>query len=147
MHKSITSTMQGKPPTAEDKQALLAFLATLKAPPNPFRTADGGLSEAAARGKKVFYSPKAACVDCHNGPYYSDGKIHDVGLGSESDQYQGYNTPSLIGVYRKVRWLHSGRARDLERVINELHSPEKVNGEGELTEQESADLIEFLKSL
>jgi cytochrome c peroxidase len=119
----------------------------LHSPPNPFRRPDGGLSEAARRGKKVFFSRKAACADCHNGPHLSDGKIHDVGLGSQSDHYRGYNTPSLVGVYRKVRWLHSGRARSLQRVINDLHSPENVNGDGELTEQESADLIEYLKSL
>jgi hypothetical protein len=68
-------------------------------------------------------------------------------LGSDQDAYQGYNTPSLIGVYRKVRWLHSGRARDLNRVVTDLHRPELVNGEDELTEQQAADLIEFLKSL
>ncbi len=147
MEKSITSTMQGTSPSDEDKRALIAFLATLKSPPNPFRQPDGSLSEAAERGKKVFFSRKAACADCHNGQHYSDGKIHDVGLGSESDFYKGYNTPSLVGVYRKVRLLHSGRARDLQRVVNDLHRPELVNGEGELTEQESADLIEFLKSL
>lgn len=147
MEKSITSTMMGKSPSEEDKRALIAFLATLQSPPNPFRQPDGSLSEAAQRGKAVFYSRKAACIDCHNGPYYSDGKIHDVGLGSESDVYQGYNTPPLVGVYRKVRLLHSGRARDLDRVVNDLHRPEHVNGEGGLTEQESADLIEFLKSL
>jgi cytochrome c peroxidase len=147
MHKSITSTMQGKAPSSEDKRALVAFLSTLEPPPNPYRAADGGLTEAAKRGKKVFYSRKAGCADCHNGPNFSDGKIHDVGLGSESDHYQGYNTPSLVATYRKVRWLHNGRARSLERVVNELHSPDQVNGEGELSEQESADLIEFLKSL
>ena len=147
MEKSITSTMQGEPPSSEDKRALIAFLATLKSPPNPFRNSDGTLSDAAKRGKKVFFSRKAACADCHNGPNYSDGKIHDVGLGSKSDHYKGYNTPSLIGVYRKVRLLHTGRARDLDRVINDLHRPEMVNGEGDLSEQEAADLIEFLKSL
>jgi cytochrome c peroxidase len=147
MEKSITSTMQGEEPSEEDKQALIAFLKSLPVPPNPFRGPDGSLSEAAQRGKQVFFSRKAACIDCHNGPHYTDGKIHDVGLGSESDFYQGYNTPPLTGVYRKVRLLHSGRARDLRRVIEDLHRPELVNGEGELTEQESADLIEFLKSL
>lgn len=147
MEKSITSTMQGKPPSAEDKRALIAFLSTLKPPPNPYRMADGSLTEAAQRGKKLFFSRKAGCSDCHHGPRFTDGKIHDVGLGSDKDVYKGYNTPSLVGVYRKVRLLHSGRARDLERVINDLHSPERVNGEENLTEEESADLIAYLKSL
>jgi DNA-binding beta-propeller fold protein YncE/cytochrome c len=147
MEKSITSTMQGEAPSAQDKQALIAYLATLKPPPNPFRTAEGKLTDAAKRGKTVFFNAKAGCADCHNGPRFTDGQIHDVGLGSDKDAYQGYNTPSLIGVYRKVRLLHSGRARDLKRVINDLHSPGRVNGNGDLTDEESADLIEYLKSL
>ncbi|MDC0288064.1 beta-propeller fold lactonase family protein [Rubripirellula sp.] len=147
MEKSITSTMQGEAPTTEDKQALIAYLSTLKSPPNPFRQADGSLNAAARRGKQVFFSPKAGCADCHNGPRFTDGQIHDVGLGSDKDAYKGYNTPSLVGVYRKVRLLHSGRARDLERVVSDLHSPGRVNGEGELSEEQTADLIEYLKSL
>lgn len=147
MEKSITTTMQGKLPSEDDKRALIAYLATLRPPPNPFLGTNGKLSDAALRGKKIFYSTQAGCADCHNGPLYSDGRIHDVGLGSDQDAYKGYNTPSLIGTYRKVRWLHSGRARDLNRVVTDLHRPELVNGEGELTEQQAADLIEFLKSL
>jgi hypothetical protein len=146
MHQSFTTTMLGEAPSDEDKHALLTFLGSLQAPPNPFRPG-GELTEAGKRGKLVFESSKAACADCHNGPHLSDGKIHDVGLGSPTDRYQGYNTPSLLGVYRKLRLLHSGRARSLERVVTDLHSPEKVNGEGELSEQETADLIEYLKSL
>lgn len=147
MHKSITSTMQGKPPSEPDKQALIAYLQSLQESPNPFRSIDGALSEAAKRGEKIFNSSKAACADCHHGPYFTDGKIHDVGLGSDDDYYDGYNTPSLRGLYRKVRWLHSGRARTLNRVINDLHSPGNVAGHGTFSEQESADLIAYLKSL
>ncbi len=146
MHKSFTSTMLGQKPSQADKQALIAFLASLQAPPNPFLQ-DGKLSEAAKRGKLVFESSQAACADCHHGPFFSDGKIHDVGLGSDSDHYHGYNTPSLLGVYQKLRLLHSGRARSLERVVTDLHSPERVNGEGDLSQQQVADLIEYLKSL
>ncbi len=146
MHKSFTSTMLGSAPSDKDKKALIAFLSSLEPPPNPFRE-QGGLGESAKRGKLLFESSKAGCADCHNGPSFSDGKIHDVGLGSPTDYYQGYNTPTLLGVYRKLRLLHSGRAKTLERVVSDLHSPEKVNGEGELSEQETADLIEYLKSL
>ncbi|MEO2018249.1 MAG: hypothetical protein ABGZ53_28185 [Fuerstiella sp.] len=147
MHKSMTSTMLGRDPNDRDVRALLAYLDALESPPNPFLNSDGSLSEAARRGQQVFTSGKAGCADCHNGPQFTDGKIHDVGLGSDKDFYDGYNTPSLRGVYRKVRLLHSGRARSLERVVSDLHSPEKVSGEGQLTEQETADLIEYLKSL
>jgi hypothetical protein len=147
MHKSLTSTMLGKSPSQEDTEALLAYLNTLEPPPNPFLNTDGSLSDAAARGKQVFESEKTGCADCHSGPFYTDGAIHDVGLGSPKDYYEGYNTPSLRGVYRKVRLLHTGRARSLQRVVTDLHSPERVAGRGKLSDGEVQDLIEFLKSL
>lgn len=147
MHKSLTTTMLGKAPVRDEVPSLLAYLETLKEPPNPFRMPDGSLSAAAKRGQKVFASTKAACINCHSGDYYTDGRIHDVGLGSMTDKYKGYNTPSLRGLYRKTRFLHNGRARSLERVVKDLHSPEKVQGEAVLTEDEVSDLIEYLKSL
>lgn len=148
MHKSLTSTMLGEAPDDNDTLALLAFLDELKSPPNPFRSADGSLSAAAARGKTIFESARAGCASCHHGPYLTDGEIHDVGLGSKKDYYKGYNTPSLKGIYRKVRLLHSGRARTLERVVTELHSPQKVAGDGPpLTDDEVRDLIAYLRSL
>ncbi|MGB7345180.1 MAG: hypothetical protein WBD20_13280 [Pirellulaceae bacterium] len=146
MHKSITSTMLGEQPTTKDKQALIAYLETLRRPPNPFRDVPE-LVDSIERGKTLFHSSKTGCADCHSGPHFTDGEVHDVGLGSKDDAYEGYNTPSLVGTYEKVRWLHSGRAKTLERVVNDLHSPEKVSGEGELTEQETSDLIAYLKSL
>lgn len=147
MHKSITSTMLGKAPSAQDKLALLTFLEDLQTPPNPFRNPDGSLTDDAERGRRVFESDFAACAECHTGPHFSDGKNHDVGLNSPDDFYENFNTPSLRGTYRKVLWLHTGRARSLERVVTDLHSPEKVAGTRKLTEQEASDLIEYLKSL
>lgn len=146
MHKSVTSTMLGEAPSEPDKKALLAYLETLSAPPNPFRD-NSDNAAAVSRGRRIFESDFAACSTCHSGPHFTDGKIHDVGLGSPDDHYEGYNTPSLIAVHRKVRWLHSGRAKSLERVLTELHSPEKVSGTRQLTEQEVSDLIEYLKTL
>lgn len=147
MHRSMTSTMLGRAPNDGDVKALLAYLEELELPPNPFREPDGSLTPAAERGKTVFESSKAGCANCHSGPLLTDGKIHDVGLGSKDDQYQGFNTPSLLGVYRRVRLLHHGRARSLEQLLTDLHAPDKVAGEGDLSEKELADLIAYLKSL
>jgi len=147
MHKSLTSTMLGNQPSDEDVAALLAYLKTLRPPVNPHRAPDGSLTAAAERGKAVFASAKAGCAQCHNGPHFTDGEIHDVGLGGRSDQYDGYNTPSLVGVYQKVRFLHDGRAKSLEEALTGPHAPQAVAGEGKLTDQELADLIAYLKSL
>jgi DNA-binding beta-propeller fold protein YncE len=147
MKKSLTDTMQGPAPSDDDVKALIAYLETLNAPPSPHREANGELSAAARRGEVVFKSDKAGCANCHSGPHFTDGLVHDVGLGSPKDIYQGFNTPSLLALHNKVRYLHHGRAKDLEELLTEYHNPAKVTGQGELTPDERKDLIEYLKSL
>lgn len=147
MHKSLTQTMLGKEPGPGEAEALLAYLKSQKAPPNPFVADSEGLTAAASRGRRLFNSSKTACAECHNGNFFTDGRIHDVGLNSKSDKYEGYNTPALRHLYRKVRFLHNGRARSLERVLTDLHSPEKVTGNANLSDDEVQDLIAYLKTL
>ncbi len=147
LRKSMTDTMLGPQPTDDDVAALAAFFQTLQVPPNPHRAPDGSLPEAAQRGEAVFHSEKAGCANCHNGPYFTDGQIHDVGLGAPLDRYKGFNTPSLLGVYRKTQLLHDGRANTLREVLTGSHNPERVTGQGELTEAELDDLIAYLKTL
>jgi DNA-binding beta-propeller fold protein YncE len=146
MHNSVVSTMQGKSPSDADKRALIAYLETLSPPPNPYRGDDGVIGESAERGRELFASSKAACIDCHRGPHLTDGEVHDVGTGSKSDYYDGYNTPSLIGTYGKVRWMHHGRAKSLREVLTDYHRPEDVHGEP-LSDHEVDDLISYLQTL
>jgi DNA-binding beta-propeller fold protein YncE len=150
MRKSTVDTMLGPPPTDDDVKALVAYLDTLAPPPNPYLAAakaDATLQAAIDRGRAVFNGAKAGCANCHSGPHFTDGKIHDVGLGSEKDRYDGFNTPSLTAVFRRVRLLHDGRARSLEDVLTGDHNPAKVTGNGELTPDELRDLIAYLKTL
>jgi cytochrome c peroxidase len=146
MRKSLTDSMLGKEPTADELKAIVAYLDTLKPPPNPHRP-NGEMTAEAKRGEAVFRSEKADCVRCHSGPYFTDGKIHDVGLGSPGDAYKGYNPPSLVGCYDRVLYLHDGRAKSLEQALTGPHAPEKVTGQGKLTPDELRDLIAYLKSL
>jgi DNA-binding beta-propeller fold protein YncE/cytochrome c len=147
IEKTFTMTMRGPKPSADDTRALVAFMATLEPPPNPHRAANGALSVAAQRGKAVFHSEKAGCANCHSGPNFTDGQLHEVGLGTSTDRYKGFNTPSLIGLSRKPRLLHDGRVRTLEELLTGPHSPAKVTGQGELTPEERRDLIDYLKTL
>ncbi|MEC7565751.1 MAG: hypothetical protein VX738_08710 [Planctomycetota bacterium] len=147
MHKSFTGTMQGTPVTEDDSKAILAYFASLRSAPNPYRNPDGSFSSAALRGKAIFESERAGCNNCHSGKYFTDGKIHDVGTGELEDRYDGFNTPTLIGVHRKVRLLHDGRLKSLEAVLTTDHAPDQVTGNGNLEAAELADLIEYVKSL
>jgi len=150
MRKSLQDTMLGPQPTDDDVTALSAYFETLVPPPNPFAAAaakDSALAERVARGKTLFEGTKAGCIRCHKGEYFTDGEIHDVGLEEEKDPYKGFNTPSLVGVYQRVRLLHDGRAKSLEEALSGDHDPEKVTGNGALTPEERADLIEYLKTL
>jgi YVTN family beta-propeller protein len=147
LRKSMTETMLGKEPTEEDLQALTAFLETLTPPRNPNRDKDGGLLQAARRGEQVFQGERAGCVRCHSGPYFTDGRIHEVGTGDRDDVYKGYNPPSLLGVYDRALYLHDGRARTLEELLAGPHNPAKVTGRGELSAEELKDLLAYLRSL
>ncbi|HEY2892823.1 MAG TPA: cytochrome c peroxidase, partial [Pirellulales bacterium] len=145
--RSMAETMQGPPPSEDEVAAVAAYLAELPAAPNWRRTADGTLSPAAERGRQVFASAAANCASCHSGPFFTDGQVHDVGLGSEFDKYDGYNTPSLLGIADRVGYLHHGRAKSLDDLLTGLHSPPKVSGTRELTDPERADLVEYLLGL
>lgn len=147
MVESFTKSMQGNRPTDAEVADLIAYLKTLDFPRNPYRNPDGSLTPEAQRGEVVFRSPRAACNVCHGGPEFTDGKIHDVGIGEARDVHKGHNPPSLRGVYDKDPYLHDGRAPTLRDALVQGHSPEEVTGLGSLSEQELNDLIAYLKSL
>lgn len=144
IQNSFESTMQGKPAEQGDIAAVRAYLASLQPPRNPFRGAE---TAAARRGQELFHSPEVGCADCHSGARFTDGEVHDVGLGGSSDKYDGFNTPSLVGVYQKVRLLHDGRSKTLEDVLSKWHTPQDIGGGAELSPEQRADLIEYLKTL
>lgn len=147
MTESFTKSMQGPAPSAEEVEALVAYLGTLEHPRNPNRGREGELSEAARRGERVFRSAKAACADCHNGEDFTDSRVHLVGLEEREDVYKGYNPPSLRGVYDTEPYLHDGRAATLLDALSGEHSADFVSGLGDLSEQELADLVEYVKAL
>lgn len=144
--KSLQTTMLGPEPTDEDVEATLAYFKSLRRPPTP-QPRDPEGRAAVERGRRVFMSETAGCSACHAGPHYTDGQVHDVGLGARSDRHQGFNTPSLTGTGQKVIWLHDGRSSDLESLLTGPHDPAKVGGTRSLNPEELRDLIAFLRAL
>jgi DNA-binding beta-propeller fold protein YncE len=151
IQNSFVSTMQGQSATEEDVAAVRAYLSTLRPNRSPYLVAalaaDSPTAKLVEAGKKLFHSSSVGCADCHAGPHFTDGQIHDVGLGNAADTYQGFNTPSLVGVYTKVRLLHDGRAKSLENVLTQWHTPSEIGGGAELTAEQLEQLVAYLKTL
>lgn len=145
VHDSMTKSMQGPEPAPDEVKAVLAFLATLHERPNPNRNADGSLSAAARRGEAVFNAKK--CQTCHAPPLYTSEAVYTVGLESPADVYKGFNPPSLLGVYNRGPFLHTGEARGLTEVLTKYHRPSQLTGTADCTPEELVDLIAFLRSL
>ncbi len=120
---------------------MLAYLATLDQPPNP-RT---GAREAVQRGQALFQG-KAQCVRCHHGEHYTSERNYDVKLESDGSPYPLWNPPSLRGLFDRSPYLHDGRAKTLDELLEKHHAPEILGGQA-LSPSERKDLIEFLLSL
>jgi cytochrome c peroxidase len=140
VEKSLTQTLWGKKPTADDVEAVVAFLGTLEHPPNPRVR-----GEAAERGKALFQG-KARCARCHQGEYYTSSLTYDVKLPPDGSAYDTWNPPSLRGVYDRGPFLHDGSAETLDELLRLPHAPEKLGGKA-LTAEERRDLVAFLESL
>jgi len=123
------------------------------------------LSEAAQRGMKVFFN-EGHCSACHTGPNLTDGAFHNIGVGmKEKDPDVGryaisdlkgdtgaFKTPTLREIARTAPYMHDGREKTLEDVVeyydkggtpNE-YLDEEIYPLG-LSDQQKKDLVTFLK--
>lgn len=136
------------------------------APYDRFKAGDeSALSEAAQRGRKLFFG-KANCSACHAGPNFSDGGFHNVGVGIDDEEPDvgrhsvsslegdrgSFKTPSLRDIARTAPYMHDGRFATLEEVVDYYDKGGTANPQLDeeifkldLTEQEKADLVAFLK--
>ncbi len=114
------------------------YLISLKPVPSPYLV-NGGLSEKAKRGRKVF--EKFNCDECHSGPYYTDMQLHRIGDDIEFEQ--GWDTPTLCEVWRTAPYLFDGRATTMEEVFT-VH---KHGIEKKISAKEAEELAEYVNSL
>jgi cytochrome c peroxidase len=97
------------------------------------------------RGHELFVG-KARCSKCHHGDEYTSERNYDVKLEPDGSPYKLWNPPSLRGLWDRGPFLHDGRAKTLQELLEKHHEPEKLGGEA-LTDEERRDLIAFLQSL
>ena len=122
----------------EDAACVDAYVASLKPVPSPYLV-DGELSEKAKKGRKVFERLK--CDACHSGPYYTDMKMHRIGEDIEFEQ--GWDTPTLIEVWRTAPYLFDGMAATMEEVFGVYkHGVDK-----KLSKTDLDALVEYVNSL
>lgn len=134
-------------------EALQAYQLSLSAPTPPVGSFDPA---AAQRGQGVFEGA-ARCATCHEGTLLTDAntRLHDPsevvsepepgGVPSYASRSatQQYRTTPLRGLLRHPPYFHNGIAATLEAVVELYDTKQGLN----LTAEQKADLVEYLKSL
>ncbi len=136
MHPTLGDPNQGR---SADLDALAAFIDGLAIPQRSH-----ALTPQEKRGKAVFESPEAGCLDCHSPPLYTDLMLHNVGTGEVLEEY---DTPTLRFLFDSPPYLHDGRAADLEEVLTTYNQSDLHGVSSHLTQEELDDLVTYLLAL
>lgn len=129
--------------------ALHLYQLSLEAPEPPPGSFD---AVAAERGKELF-NDKADCASCHVPPIFTEPgynlhKGREIGINgfqARRSPERGYRTAPLKGLWTHTQggFYHDGRFSTLTEVVRHYDRTFEL----ELTEAETADLVEYLKSL
>jgi cytochrome c peroxidase len=131
-----------------------------------YQRGEDTLSQKEFSGLKLF---RSRCENCHKEPLFTDNSFRNIGLkpdtalkdsgrvsitGLESD-YMKFKVPSLRNVELTYPYMHDGRFRNLQQVMNHYSEgrfftsnidSSIVRNVG-LTEEQKSDIIAFLKTL
>ncbi len=127
----------------------------------------GAISAEAQKGLTLFRD-KARCTKCHSGFNFTDEKFHNLGIGwddnkvdlgrymvtKNAEELGAFKTPTLREISRSAPYMHDGRFKNLEEVVNFYNQGGVKNPHQdpliiplELTDQEKSDLVQFLRTL
>lgn len=126
---------------------LQAYELSLQAPAPPAGSFD---TQASARGEAVFDGP-GRCATCHTEPLYTDAnvRLHNPSQFFTDPTYalrsatKMWRTSPLRGVWQHPPYFHDGSSPTLADVVERYNVAMSLN----LTAQQKADLVEYLKSL
>jgi cytochrome c peroxidase len=109
-------------------------------------------TESELRGQELFHG-KAKCGTCHPAPHYTDGTMHDLKVarfftprlinGRVADREGPIKTFPLRGIKDSPPYLHDGRLLTLEDTVEFFNL---IVGT-QLTDQEKADIVAFMRAL
>lgn len=129
------------------------------------------LNEQERSGMKVFRSLKTRCFECHNFPTFADDTFRVIGVPDNGEHDRGragvpgegpdgaFKTTSLRNIALTAPYMHNGAFDTLEDVIkfyakgagraepNPSPGLDDKIGKFDITDQEIADLVAFLKAL
>lgn len=118
------------------RKALATYQRTIKSTRSKFDLFVDGISNAYTDEEVLglhLFRTKAKCVNCHNSPYFSDQKFHNVGLSYYGRYYEDlglynvtgkkedvgkFKTPTLREVAKTAPWMHNGLMLDLDGILN-----------------------------
>lgn len=120
------------------------------------------LNNSEIRGLHLFRT-KARCINCHNGPLFSDNQFHNSGFSGDDEGYYKvthndadkgkFKTPSLRDVSRTGPWMHDGQLSDLREIISRYNQAAFPAGTDtllrplKLNARERKDLLAFLQAI
>jgi len=154
-------------------QSIASFERTILSGNSPFDRFTAGdksaMSEAAQRGLKLFRDEKKAnCETCHASFNFTDENYNNLGVGMDAKKpdlgryvvtklegHQGaFKTPTLREVANTAPYMHDGSEKTLDEVVAFYNRGGRRNKwlstkmkPLNLTKQEQADVVEFLKAL
>jgi mono/diheme cytochrome c family protein len=127
--------------------SLEAYQLSLPAPDPPAGSFDAA---AAARGRTVFEG-QGQCAACHTGEVFTDANttLHQPSevptdpTHAQRSATKMYRTTPLQGIWQHPPYFHDGSAATLPEVVERYDSAKGLG----LTDEQKADLVEYLKSL
>ncbi|HUS91524.1 MAG TPA: hypothetical protein VM695_06715 [Phycisphaerae bacterium] len=134
-------------PDPVDVDAVQAYLRSREPDKSPHLLPDGGLSDKAKQGKKLFEDAKTGCTTCHPAPLLTDLKMYDVGTRGELDRKDAFDTPTLVELWRTGSYLHDGSAKTLQEVLIDRNKKDTHGTTSHLSKEQIDALVEYLLSL
>jgi DNA-binding beta-propeller fold protein YncE/mono/diheme cytochrome c family protein len=138
--------------TEDIVSATYAYMESLAAEPSPYLGPDWKLTPDAVEGKKIFESQEADCSRCHGAPLFTDLTRWDVGTRLKPPDIStwddgGYDTPTLVEVWRTAPYLHLGHAITLKDVLTTFNKDDKHGKTSHLSSQQLDQLVAYLMQI
>ncbi len=153
-------------------KAIASFQRTVLSGNSPGDRFDQGgdekaISPEAQKGLALFRE-KARCTKCHSGFNFTDEKFHNLGIGWDTGTVDlgrymvtknagdigAFKTPTLREIARSAPYMHDGRFKTLEEVVNFYNQGGVKNPHQDelvlpldLTDEEKRNLVAFLRTL